>query len=138
MDQVASELSVVPAMCQCQKHHRHSLAHAHIPPTSNPQIHKYGYRSKEAPHLQTPPKPQLFSSNITYSPQACTLTYMDVDAQVYEQTSDLCRHAQKETHTYGVQLPPPIFWRSANMPRNLSTGNDLAQKHSSIHLAFCN
>lgn len=135
MDQVAGELSVVPAICRCQKHRRHSLAHAHTPPTSNPQIHKHGYRGEGAPHLQPPPNLMCFHLTLLIH---CTHahTHMEPHAQVYGQTQvnigfiQACTKtdSQTHTHTYGVQPPPFLFWRSSNMPPNLSAGYFLAQK----------
>lgn len=103
MDQVAGALSVVPAMRRCQNHRRHSLAHAHIPPTSNPQIHKYGYRSEGAPHLQPPPNLMCFHLTLLiHSTHAhthiwvCILEFMNK----HEWASNLYQHARKETHKH--------------------------------------
>lgn len=58
---------------------------------------------------------------------------MEAHAVVYAQTKANIRFIQActtdtQTHTYGVQPPTPLLWRSSNMPPHLSTRYLLAQK----------
>lgn len=129
MDQVAGELSVVPAMCWCQKHRRHFLAHTNTPPTSNPQIQKHGNQSEGAPHLQPPLTLMCFHHLKLLIHCMHAHTHLEAHAQIYEQTQvKTGMHENRHTDTYGVQPPPCLFWRSSNMPPNHSTGYFLAQK----------
>lgn len=120
MDQVAGELSVVPAMCRCQKHRRHSLAHTHTythfpPPT--PQIHKHGYRSKGAPHLQPPPNLMCFHLTLLIH---CTHAHiwraMLKFMNKHKWTSESCRH--KHTHIWCAASSSTVLEELQHAPKS--------------------
>lgn len=114
----------------------HAHSHTHTPPTYNhPPIHIHGYRSKGAPRLQTPPNLMCFHLTLLIH-RTHVQTHMEAHAQVYEQTQLNVRFIQACTHTYGVQPPPPLFWKSSNIPPNLSAGYFLAQKTHHQYTGF--
>lgn len=147
MDQVAGELSVAPAMCRCQKHRRHSLAHTHThtPPTSNPQIHKHGYRGEGAPHLQPPPNLMCFHLTLLiHSTHAHT--HMDPHAQVYGQTQvnigfiQACmKNRHTNTHAHMVcSLHLPHSGGAPTCPQISVQGVFWRRKYIINTLDFCN